>query len=270
MSEATAVGKSQTPNTRDSVASALCELGIRPGATVLVHSSLSSMGWVCGGPVAVLQAFMDVLTPAGTLVMPAFSGDCSEPAYWQNPPVPPAWWDTIRSAMPAFDPAYTPTRGIGAIAETFRSFPGVIRSAHPSLSFAAWGKQAEKIIRSHSLDYSLGEESPLARIYELDGWVLLLGVSYDRNTSFHLAEYRAPDAPDQPAAAPVIEAGKRVWRQYADIEFDQTNFPDIGAALEASGAVSRGLIGLAQARLFRQRAAVDLAIPLITGYRANS
>ena len=60
------------------------------------------------------------------------------------------------------------------------------------MSFASWGKEAEFVIARHELAYSLGERSPLARIYELHGRILLIGVGYDRNTSFHLAEYRVP------------------------------------------------------------------------------
>src|SRR5690349_7103098 len=60
------------------------------------------------------------------------------------------------------------------------------------VSFAAWGRHALPITANHALDYGLGEHSPLARLYDLDGSVLLLGVGYERRTSLHLAEYRAP------------------------------------------------------------------------------
>lgn len=76
------------------------------------------------------------------------------------------------------------------IVECFRHFPGVIRSGHPTVSFAAWSTYRGSIIEDHSLDFGLGNGSPLARIYDLDGYVLLLCVPYTSNTSFHLAEYR--------------------------------------------------------------------------------
>lgn len=268
MGEGDAVERADAPRTVGSLAHDLGVLGIAPGMTVLVHASLSSLGWVCGGPVAAVQALLDALAPGGTLVMPTHSGDYSEPSLWGNPPVPESWWPVVRETMPAFDPRTAPTRGIGAIAETFRTWPGALRSGHPQVSFAALGPQAERLTGAHALDYSLGEGSPLARLYELDGHVLLLGVGYDRNTSFHLAEYRAPGAPRATQGAPIYENGRRVWKTYADVAFDADVFPEIGADFEVTGAVRLGLIGSASARLFSQRAVVDFATAWIAARRA--
>ena len=259
MGELDAIQRASSPRTRESLARDLRRLGVAPGMTLLVHSSLSSLGWVCGGAVAVIQALMDAITPGGTLVMPAHSGDCSDPANWGNPPVPEAWWQPIRDTMPAFDPLRTPTRGMGRIADLFRSWPEVLRSSHPALSFAAWGAHAETIVACHSLNHSLGEQSPLARIYDLDGRILLLGVGYDSNTSFHLAEYRVPGPEHLVAGAPILEGGRRLWKSYTDIVFDVESFPAIGEAFERAGKVRVGKVGSAEARLFSQREAVDFA-----------
>ena len=158
---------------------------------LLVHSSLRAMGWVCSGAVAVIIALQEVLGATGTLVMPTHSTDLTEPSQWENPPVPESWWSVIRATMPAYHPDLTSTRSMGVIPETFRKQQGCLRSAHPHHSFCAYGHHASQIINSHSLEFGLGEGSPLARIYDLGGFVLLLGVGHESNTSMHLAEYRA-------------------------------------------------------------------------------
>lgn len=226
--------------------------------TVLVHSSLSSLGWVSGSEVAVIQALIDVVTEKGTIIMPTHT-NISNPDDWQNPPVPNSWINTIKETMPAYDPKITPTRGMGRISEAFRKFPNVIRSSHPQCSFAAWGKNKDEIIKKHSLDYSLGENSPLARIYDLDGYVLLLGVEYDRNTSYHLSEYRADIRDIVKSEGSIIENGERVWKVYTDIDIESDYFDKIGQEFERQHKINIGLVGSAKSRLFKQRKAVDFA-----------
>ena len=91
------------PVIQDRLVCDLTQLGVTDGMTLLVHSSLSSIGWVAGGPVAVVNALLSALGPKGTLVMPTHSGGLTDPAGWSNPPVDPTWWPTIRRTMPAFD-----------------------------------------------------------------------------------------------------------------------------------------------------------------------
>ncbi len=265
MSEEDIVQATPIPRTRESLAADLQNLGVTAGTTLLVHSSLRSLGWVSGGPVAVVQALMDVVTPTGTLVVPTHTSGNSDPAKWENPPVPRAWWSVIYETMPAFDPLTSPTYGMGKIVETFRTWPTVMRSNHPADSFAAWGRHAEYITAHHNLEYGLGEGSPLARLYDVDAWVLLLGVGYNRNTSFHLAEYRIPHTAQTTLGASIMEQGERVWRQYRDIEINSDIFADIGDAFEQdTRLVKLGRVGSAEARLFPQRLAVDFAEKWLT------
>jgi aminoglycoside 3-N-acetyltransferase len=263
VSEADAIARAGAlPVTVASLTADLQRLGLRAGVTLLVHSSLSALGWVCGGPVAVIAALEQVLGTDGTLVMPTHSGDQSEPSVWQCPPVPQAWWQVIRDTMPAFDPGLTPTRGMGAIPECFRNRQGVRRSAHPQVSFAARGPNAAFVTEGHRLADCLGEGSPLARLYELDASVLLLGVGHDSNTSVHLAEYRA-DFPNKRVVrqgSAVLVDGVRRWVPFDDMDVDSDDFERIGADFVATGAALVGTVGCAPCQLMRQRPLVDFAV----------
>jgi aminoglycoside 3-N-acetyltransferase len=259
-----------TPNTEASLVADLRRLGVREGMTLIVHSSLGSLGWTCGGAAAVVLALEGALTPRGTLVMPTHSGDYSDPEHWGDPPVPSAWFGAIREGMPLFDPDLAPTRGMGAIPETFRKQRGVVRSRHPAASFAAWGRRKRGIVAGQGLDYCQDSRSPLGEVYKRDGRVLLLGVGYGRCTSLHLAEYLA-DYPGKQKVRdgfPWRERGRRVWRESEDILYRDKDFEEIGRAFEEGHEVARGKVGLADSRLLRQRELVDFAVGWMLEHRS--
>ena len=260
MNEETSIKNADSPRTRDSIARDLRQLGVKEGMVLVVHAAMSKLGWTNGGPIAVIQALQDVLTPAGTLVMPAHSSEYSDPAEWSNPPIPKAWHQEVRDTMPAFDRATTPTRSMGRIADTFRTFPNVLRSNHPHVSFAAWGARAEEITAVHPLTPALDHNTPLGHVYKLGGYVLLMGVGFGNNTSFHMAEYSWPNAKIMKMGAPIMENGRRVWKTFEDIDLDEDDFPRIGEALEKAHPVINGKVGSADCKLFHQKTAVDFAV----------
>lgn len=259
MNEADAIEQADNPVTVSSLAEDILNLGVEKGDTLLVHSSLSSLGWVCGGAPAVVDAFQEVLSDEGTLVMPTHTG-YTDPTGWSNPPVPDEWKARIRETMPPYRPEITPTRGMGAIPECFRTYPETVRSDHPAVSFAAWGANAEAIVTDHALDYRLGENSPLARLYEQDGDVLLLGVGHDRNTSLHLAEHRADIEKERVTnGGPILSGGTRMWVEYENIRENTDDFTELGTNFEREVGLTEGRIGAATAKLVSQRSLVDFA-----------
>ncbi|WBW95550.1 aminoglycoside N(3)-acetyltransferase [Oceanirhabdus sp. W0125-5] len=260
------IKKTEKLSTRKSLSEDFIRIGLRKGDNVIVHSSLSSIGWVCGGPVAVIQALMDAVTESGTIIMPTHSDDYSDPALWENPPIPEEWVDIVKETMPAFDPKITPTFGMGAIVECFRTFHNVLRSNHHNVSFAAWGKNSNEIIQNHSLDFGLGEGSPLARLYDLDAKVILLGTTYEDNTSFHLCEYRAGNYEETTCSAPIMSDGKRVWKEFKEIDFKTELFYLLGKDFEQESDVTINYIGEAKSKLFNQKKAVDFGVKWFEKY----
>ena len=259
--ESEVIAGTAAPVTRTSILADLRALGVAPGDTLIVHSSLSALGWVVGGAQAVVEALLGATTAAGTVVVPTQSTGSSDPAGWSNPPVPADWFEEIRREMPIYDPDLTPTGGMGRIAECLRGHRSALRSDHPLVSFAAVGAAAAAITADHPLTPSLGESSPLGRLYERHAKVLLLGVTHASNTSLHLAEYRA----DWPAkrmerhGVPRIIDGERVWHEFEDLVLDEQDFDQIGDGFAETGGETQGSVGQATARLCSQRDLVDFA-----------
>ena len=229
-------------NTSASLAADFVDLGVRPGMIVMVHSSLSRVGWTEGGPVTVIQALREVLGPGGTLVMPAESPQLGDP-----------------STQDVFDPHTTPTT-MGAIPEAFRSYPGTRRSSHPLVSVCANGPRAEEITAEHALEFCEGHGTPFEKLYELDAWTLLLGVGFNRCTSLHYAESLVPNRRTMLSGFPIVENGVRVWVEKLSMGTDNgTHFPIVGQRFVDRGQARSGKIGNADTLLFSTRALVDFA-----------
>ncbi|MER5633802.1 aminoglycoside N(3)-acetyltransferase [Streptomyces nitrosporeus] len=252
----------------------LSELGVERGGVLLVHASMRAAGTDAG---AMADALIQAVGADGTLVVPAFTpenSDTSRSYLDRVRGLDEGARAAVRAAMPPFDRAASPAPGMGLLAETVRLLPGALRSAHPQTSFAAVGREAARLTAGHRPDCHLGEDSPLARLYEADAQVLLLGTGFDTCTAFHLAEYRLPDPPRRRYRCVVTRQGRRQWWEYEDIELDDGDFAALGHAFEhmdvagaGAGAVRTGQVAAARCRLFRLRAAVDFATVWLGSHR---
>jgi aminoglycoside 3-N-acetyltransferase len=262
--EAAVIDKSAgLPVTVATITQGLERGGVGAGDVLEVHSSMASMGWVCGGEQAVIEALMALVTVDGTITMPAHSTQLSDPATWRRPKIPGAWVDRVRAELPAWDRALTPTRWMGRVAEMFRLLPGVVRSDHPHSSLAAWGRHAADICARHPLTQSLGDESPMARLYDLDAKVVLIGVGQENNTALHLSESRATwlGKSDFRAGAPMMVEGRREWVEFDDLEFDSSDFAEVGRAFDQQTRLIRHTrIGTAPVQVMPMRALVDFGV----------
>ncbi len=256
------------PVTTASLAADLRALGIRPGSTVMVHTSLKALGWVIGGAQAVLEALREAVGPVGTLVMPTQSWQLCDPAVLQE--APEQWWPTIRENLPLYDSAVTPSQTMGVVAELFRTTPDARRSAHPHRSITAAGPHAERIIARHPLDSPAGEESPLGVLVELDAQVLLLGVTAAKATILHLAEHRA-DYPGKQTVSngvAMLVDGRREWVTYEELDVHDHDFIEVADAFATqTGLTKVGRVGDATAQLLPARRLVEFAADWFTRHR---
>ncbi len=246
----------------EDVQTALRNVGVKSGQAIMVHTSLSSLGYVCGGAQTIIEALLHSVGQEGTIMMPTQSWKNLDPTtgvYWQEPK---EWWPVIREYIPAYDERITPTNTMGAVAEMFRQWPGTIRSGHPARSVAAWGRYAKYLTEKHSLSDIFGDGSPIGRLYELDGAVLLIGVGYDKNTSLHLADARAEYAGKHTVveSSAIQVDGQRVWKSYETLAVDGEDFPAIGEAFEQTGQVRHVSLGDGILSMMSQRALVDFAV----------
>ena len=168
------------------------DLGINISDDVMVHCSLKSLGNVINGPLDVIDALLEVVDiNKGTILMPAHSGQITDPRDWKNPPLSKKDVDVVRAKMKPFDKDITPSRGRGIVAQTFLSYKNVNRSNHPLNSVSALGKKADLYTTYHDFDEPEGISSPIGRLYSNNGKVLGIGVGVNSFTAIHLAEYIA-------------------------------------------------------------------------------
>ncbi len=152
---------------KTSIVKSLVKLGVSEGDSLLVHASLNSVGHFENRAQILIDTFIQVLGPSGTLLMPALS------------------YENVTSEFPIFDVLQTPSC-VGALTEYFRNRPGTSRSIHPTHSVCATGKRATFFLKDHHLDHTpCGPSSPFRKLMENEGKILFLGCGLKPNTSMH-------------------------------------------------------------------------------------
>jgi aminoglycoside N3'-acetyltransferase len=224
---------------RAALTAQLRELGVRDGDVLLVHTSFRAVRPVDGGPAGLIAALRDALGRNGTLVMPSWGGDDDLP----------------------FDPATDPANpDLGIVADTFWRLPGVVRSRHVH-AFAAAGPAAEHITADPLPLPPHLPASPVGRVYDLDGKVLLLGVGHDADTTIHLAELIAGVPYGVPRHCTVLgPEGDAVRMDYRENDHCCRRFALADDWLRERGLQREGTVGRAHARLVRARDVVEVVV----------
>jgi aminoglycoside N3'-acetyltransferase len=222
---------------QDELTQQLLDLGVIPGGVLLVHCSFSKVKPVENGTLGLIVALQAALGPAGTLVMPSMTDDHQRP----------------------FDRETSTCWEMGVVANTFWQLPSVLRSDSPH-AFAAIGPEAAQITAPHPLDVPHGLDSPVGRVFELDGQVLLLGVGHDANTTIHLAEFLAGVRYRRKKSIIIKEHHRLVEFYYNEIDHCCENFNLVDDWLDSRNLQHRDKVGYAQARLIRSRDIVEVVV----------
>ncbi len=227
----------------------LGRLGIAPGDAVLVHSSLSALGWVEGGAVTVVKALLQAVQKEGTVLFPTLTGTAEH--RFDHPPT--------------FDVAKTPC-WTGAIPEAARTLPGALRSLHPTHSVAAFGPLAAALCYAHEVSQTpCGPETPYLRLARLGGKILFLGCTLDSNTTYHGVE-EVVEIPRRYhmqrrwiTCRLLTPAGERFVTVKLHYWGVQRNFRALDERLLAEGIMHRGKVGQADCYLVESGPMVELA-----------
>ena len=212
---------------RAELVKSLRELGLGKGDAVLLHSSLISLGYVEGGAETVVKAFLDVIGKRGTLLVPAFGA-------------------------------------LGIIPEVLKKRPDAVFSDCPVGTVAAVGASAKEFCSGHwKADTAHGKETPFTKLAEKDGWICLLGVDQDRNTSLHSVEALL----ELPYLSPVTRTfrtpeGKELTKTWNYYPGPHRDFIGLDRILLESGAMHIGRIGNAQVRMIRAAQMFEVLLAL--------
>lgn len=222
--------------TRAEVTHQLRDLGVTEGCVLQVHTSFRAVRPVEGGPEGLIDALLGAVGPGGTVVMPS----------WPD--------DTDHGFDPWVDPA---DPDLGAVADLFWRRPDAARNDHPA-AFAAIGPAAAAVLRDPLALPPHEPNSPVGRVRDLGGQVLLLGVGHDANTTIHLAELEAGVRYRRLKQCTVLRDGTLVTIEYGENDHCCSRFKLVDAWVDAAGVQVRGTVGHAEARLVPAQELVEI------------
>lgn len=155
--------------TKEDLLEDLKQMGLKGDETILIHSSMKSLGEIDGGADTVLDAWIEFFKE-GLLLLPTHT------------------WKTINEDNPVYDPANSPSC-VGLLTNMFLKREGVIRSLHPTHSMAGIGKYAKEYLNGEELNNTpCTPAGAYDRLRDCGGKILLVGVGHERNTFIHSVE----------------------------------------------------------------------------------
>ena len=247
------------PLTREEFLKELRMLGLSRGMVLLVEADSECLPYVVGGEQALIEALMELVGYEGTLIVPSFTPELLDPACVEHCPFPYDSWEDIRRNSLPYQPKLSMPVHADPFVRQFLRNDGVVRSNHPLYSFAAWGKYAKVICRRHPLHFALNEDSPLGRIEDLGGYVLLLGNSFETAAIHALAKYRTRQLPVCIRRLPLEKSTSLYWKDVLDYRMDPSIISCVQEMMEERRTISYAYLGNARITLFSAHVADAVA-----------
>ena len=235
-------------HTPKDLASVFRGLGLAEGDSLVVHSSFRSLKPFEADAEAVINVILGLIGPSGNLMLPTFN---------YTRPLP----------EPHFDPEKTPCR-TGIIPELGRQRKSAIRSFHPTHSVAVIGPDAVLLTERHLDGRAFGIGSPIDRLGEIGGKILLIGVGHEANSAIHVAEERALLAKvnhynPMPFLRIKAPDGTIVCHQLDSSPSCSAAFGAVEQPLIARDLIADGRLGECRLQLTSVKAVIDLAVDMI-------
>ena len=235
--------------TKEQLKLQLKELGLIPSDTVVIHTSLRSIGPVDGGADGLIDAFCEYLHD-GLFLVPTHT------------------WASVNAAQPVYAARRTEPC-IGAVPRAAAARQDGIRSLHPTHSLWAFGRNAADYVRGEELTATPAPKGGCwSRLADVGAKILLIGVGNSKNTFIHALDEEAklPDRLGQPYATTLIASSGQIFHgqmaphfcsRCPDVSKYYTNFEE---ALTALGAQHFGRLGRAQVRVVDASACREIVL----------
>lgn len=243
--------------TKKELLAAFATLGIKKGMIVYVQSNLERYAYVNGGNETVIAALQEAVGYEGTIVMPAFSEYMVDPACRKDVRIERDLYEDVRDTQLPFHKKRT--KSYHALANQLMCVEGVYRSNHPTHSCVSWGKYAKLFCDRHPLHFSLGKDSFLDKLSEMNGFVLLLGVPYKECDIFKYAASLCENQVIQIVTSPIEKKSGLTFMPMLEMEYSSKGVHQVRVMMEEKKIVSECYIDRSHTRFFKAKEAVMLA-----------
>ena len=224
-------------------------MGIDPTGTMLAHLSYKSLGEVEGGAETVIDAFTEYMRD-GLMVFATHT------------------WATVDADRPNYSREHS-VCCTGIVPELARKRADGFRSAHPTHSVVAFGKEAESFVAGdETCGTPCARNSAWGRLLDRDATILLVGVGMNRDTYIHGIEEWV-DVPNRLSEKPhmltsnLAEGHTVQVPSRRHIGFPAEQFPRIEEPFKARGIIKEGQIGDAKVLYHKAKALYEGLVPML-------